>query len=72
VQSSNPISIAEYYRVRLAKIDKKFHPHRFRDTFASNLLLKGVSIENVAILLGNTVRVCEKHYAPWIKAARPL
>lgn len=68
VQSENPITIAEYYRVKLAKIDKSFHPHRFRDTFASNLLLKGVSIENVAVLLGNTVRVCERHYAPWIKS----
>ena len=68
VTSSNPVSIAEYYRVKLAKIDKKFRPHRFRDTFAINLLLKGVSIENVAILLGNTVSVCEKHYSPWVLA----
>lgn len=68
IESERPESIAEYYRVKLARIDKKFRPHRFRDTFATNLLLKGVSLENVAILLGNTVRVCEKHYAPWIKA----
>jgi hypothetical protein len=23
--------------------------------------------ETVAILLGNTVQVCQKHYAPWVK-----
>lgn len=25
-------------------------------------------IETVAALLGNTVKVCEKHYAPWIES----
>jgi len=41
--------------------------HRFRDTFAVELLLAGVPIERVAILLGHTsMRVTEKHYSPWI------
>ena len=45
------------------------HPHRFRDTFAVNLLLKGVRIEQVSILLGHSsVKVTEKYYAPWVKA----
>lgn len=44
------------------------HSHRFRDTFAVSLLLKGVSVENVATLLGNTPTVVLKHYSPWVKA----
>ena len=45
------------------------HPHRFRDTFAVELLLSGVNIERVSILLGHSsVRVTEKHYSPWIRA----
>ena len=40
----------------------------FRDTFAVQLLTRGVSIEDVATLLGHTsIRVTEKHYAPWVK-----
>lgn len=45
------------------------HPHRFRDTFAVELLLAGVPIERVSILLGHSsVRVTEKHYSPWVAA----
>jgi integrase/recombinase XerD len=43
------------------------HAHRFRDSFAVELLLKGVSLEDVATLLGNTIRVAEKHYSPWVQ-----
>jgi integrase/recombinase XerD len=46
----------------------KGHAHMFRDTMAVDLLNKGVSLENVAAILGNTVRICEKHYAPWVKS----
>src|SRR5271167_530941 len=43
--------------------------HRFRDTFSVELLLAGVPIERVAILLGHqSVRITEKHYAPWVRA----
>src|SRR5262249_31640544 len=43
--------------------------HRFRDTFAVELLLKGVPIEQVSILLGHSsLKITEKHYAPWVKA----
>lgn len=41
------------------------HSHRFRDTAACELLLAGVSMEDVARFLGNTVAVCERHYAAW-------
>jgi integrase/recombinase XerD len=44
------------------------HAHRFRDTFAVELLLSGVPLERVSILLGHTsIRVTEKHYSPWIR-----
>lgn len=68
VESTNAMSIAEYYRQKLHKIDKSFRPHRFRDTFAVNLLLKGVDVADVAALLGNTPSIIQKHYAPWIAA----
>lgn len=45
------------------------HAHRFRDTFAISLLLKGVALANVSVLLGHSsIKVTERHYSPWIKA----
>jgi integrase len=45
------------------------HAHRFRDTFAVELLLAGVPLERVSVLLGHSsVRVTERHYAPWTKS----
>jgi integrase/recombinase XerD len=44
------------------------HPHRFRDTFAVDLLLAGVPLKQVSILLGHgSIRIAEKHYSPWIR-----
>lgn len=52
----------------LAKVDGG-HAHRFRDTFAVELLLAGVAVEDVAILLGHSSKdITEKHYAPWVAA----
>jgi integrase len=52
----------------LARIERG-HAHRFRDTFAVELLLHGVPIERVSVLLGHkSIRVTEKHYAPWVRA----
>jgi integrase/recombinase XerD len=43
------------------------HAHRFRDTFAVELLIKGVPMDRVSILLGHSsVRITERHYAPWV------
>jgi len=45
------------------------HAHRFRHTFAVELLLAGVPMERVSVLLGHSsVRVTERHYAPWVRA----
>jgi integrase/recombinase XerD len=45
------------------------HAHRFRHTFAIELLLAGVPIERVSILLGHqNIRVTQKFYSAWIQA----
>src|SRR5580704_4877701 len=45
------------------------HAHRFRHTFAVELLLAGVPLDRVATLLGHTnSKITERHYAPWIRA----
>jgi len=67
-------TIVGSWRRRLAKLFELAeiehgHPHRFRDTFAVELLVSGVPIERVSILLGHqSVRVTEKHYSPWVRA----
>jgi integrase/recombinase XerD len=44
------------------------HSHRFRDTYAVDLLQAGVSLENVSTLLGHrSIRITERHYSPWVK-----
>jgi integrase/recombinase XerD len=45
----------------------KGRAHMFRDSMAVKLLLNGISIEDVAAVLGNSARIVEKHYAPWVK-----
>ena len=48
---------------------KNGHAHRWRDTFAVELLLSGMALEQVSVLLGHqSVRVTERHYAPFVKA----
>jgi integrase len=48
---------------------KPCRPHMFRDTFAVELLLAGVPIDQVSTLLGHrSIKVTEKHYLPWVKA----
>ncbi len=47
---------------------KRCHAHMFRDTFAVELLNKGVPIDRVSLLLGHSsVKVTERHYAPFVK-----
>lgn len=48
---------------------KRCHPHMFRDTFAVELLLAGVPLDQVSLLLGHSsIKITEKHYAPFVKA----
>src|SRR5579859_2135361 len=45
------------------------HAHRFRDTFAVELLLTGVPIDRVSVLLGHSsIRITERHYSPWTRS----
>jgi integrase len=66
-------TVTNNWRKRLATLWKRVgihggHPHRFRDTFAVELLLGGVDIKTVSILLGHaSLKVTEKHYAPWVR-----
>jgi integrase len=70
--SSRKSSVTDTWRKRLAPAFKAAgiahgHPHRFRDTFAVELLLSGVPLERVSRLLGHsTTRITEKHYSPWV------
>lgn len=53
---------------RLAEV-RGGHAHRFRDSFAVQLLLEGVPIESVSVLLGHqSIRITELHYSPWVRA----
>jgi site-specific recombinase XerD len=52
---------------------KNARPHRFRDTFAVELLTRGADIRTVQQLLGHeSVRTTEKHYAHFIAAHQAL
>jgi integrase/recombinase XerD len=56
---------------RKAKIHTAGHmvSHRLRDTFAVDLLTKGVPMEEVSKMLGHeSIVTTEKHYAQWAKA----
>ena len=73
-----PASIAGLWEKRLKKLFDQAGilksvsnavSHRFRDTFAVELLLAGVPIERVSFLLGHqSVRVTERHYNRWVRS----
>ncbi len=66
--------ITEGWRRKLHKVWKlcgpwkvKPEPHRFRHTFARILLQKpGVTVRNVADLMGDTEEMILKHYGAWV------
>jgi integrase len=46
-----------------------FHSHMLRDTYAVELLLAGMPLEDVSKLLTHSsVQTTERHYAPWVKS----
>jgi len=69
---------SDLWRRKLATVFKAAeipggHPHRFRHTFALELLKNGVPMEEVSILLGHSsVRITEKHYASWVQARQEI
>ncbi|HEY1218764.1 MAG: site-specific integrase [Bryobacteraceae bacterium] len=71
-QSEKHYSQTDAWRTILNDAFKKempgFHAHRFRHTAAVNWLASGLTIEEVAGLLGNSVKVVEKHYASFCGA----
>jgi len=72
--ASKKDGVARTYMGRLSRVFKlagvsNGHAHRFRDTFATELLLAGVPLERVSVLLGHTnIKVTQKHYSPWVRA----
>ncbi len=68
----NPKSCVADWQRSLARLGKlagvKFHAHQLRDSFAIGLLTNGVSLETVSVLLGNSLKICERHYNPWVKS----
>lgn len=73
-----PIAVTTAIRAfRLAGIKnadgraKRCHSHMFHDTFAVELLLSGIPIDQVSILLGHrSVKMTEKHYLPCVKRGK--
>lgn len=60
---------AKLYKI-VADLGKKAgvenaHPHRFRDSFAVDILSKGGTIYDVAKILGITIHTAERHYTPF-------
>jgi integrase len=45
---------------------RNVHPHRFRSTYAVDLLLRGVPLPSVARILGDTVDMIVEHYLPYV------
>ena len=74
--TSLPTTVAKYWRGRLKAVAaaagvEGFHPHRLRDSFAVELLLAGMCMDDVSTLLGHSsVRTTEKYYSPWNRARR--
>jgi integrase len=46
------------------------HPHRFRDTLAVDMLVRGASPYDVAKMLGDTIETVERHYTPFVRELR--
>jgi site-specific recombinase XerD len=72
-ESTNVHNLTELWRRSFQKWCKAAgvspaNPHRMRHTLASDLLSKGVPVEAVAAILGNSPAIVIKHYSQWIKS----
>ena len=68
-------TVADMWRRKIGRtmteagIVGQHHPHRFRHTFAVELLKDGTPLEDIAILLGHSsVKITERHYAAWVRS----
>jgi integrase len=70
VSSGSKRRWVDYFAKAFAKAGQPGgHSHQLRDTFAVDLLVKGVALEDVSKALGHTsIKTTEKYYAPWITA----
>lgn len=60
--------IAPLFKVAKIQNDGHMMSHRLRDTFAVDLLEKGVPLEEVSKLLGHeSIKTTERHYSKWVK-----
>lgn len=74
--NGDPESAAKYWQKEIRenlyplwKHPEPPHFHRLRDTFAVDLLTRGVPLDDVSKLLGHkSVKTTERSYAPWVKA----
>jgi len=63
----------EAYRKLFKHAGIEGHPHRFRHTFAKNLLVSEVPLETVSLLLGHRkLAITEKHYARFVPERQAL
>ena len=72
--TGNPLTRPRLYQ-RMLALGKRAgvmnaHPHRFRDTLAVDILLRGGSPYDVAKILGDTIETIERHYTPFVKELR--
>jgi integrase/recombinase XerD len=60
--------IAPLFKAAKIRNDGHMMSHRLRDTFAVDLLEKGVPLEEVSKLLGHeSIRTTERHYSKWVQ-----
>jgi integrase len=73
-RTSKPLTRPRLYQRMLAAGRRagvsNAHPHRFRDTFAVDMLIRGASPYDVAKMLGDTIDTVERHYMPFVKELR--
>jgi integrase len=72
--TGNPLTRPRLYQ-RMLALGKRAsvesaHPHRFRDTLAVDMLLRGATPYDVAKTLGDTMQTIERCYAPFVSELR--